>query len=428
MRSPFLLALAVLLPGMPVLAQQQPQQPVPIRPVQQTQPTRGAGTAIQSAAVWHHPTVPASSLLLVADNQIGLLAYNLDGTERGLLVPGALTGVDVREGFPAGAGTQSLVMLANASVGLLAYVIDPSTFSAQPAGIQDLSTGFSPSAVALYRSPRTQRFYVFAASAGGTLVQFELATSADAGTSTTPVRTLSVGGPVVGLAVDDALGVLYVVQQDSAIWRYGAEPDATNTRISVDTTTTSNTPGGLVRPLGGVALYKASNDRGYLLAISGGENAVRVYDRSLSAHTYRGRFSVVADGGIDAVENSRLVAVTNRGLGPLFTQGLVAVHDGVNLGGNENFKLLKWPAVAEGLNPPLIVDNAPPPTPSDGGTPDAGEDGGSGPLTPGRPPPSDGIGVDPSPDSCGCAAASLPGSVLLGLAGVLLLSRRRPRD
>jgi 3-phytase len=421
-RSSILLALAVLLPGVPVLAQQ--QQPVPIAPVQQTQPTRGAGMTIQGAAVWLHPTVPASSLLLVADNQIGLLAYNLDGSERGLLVPGALTGVDVREGFPVGTGTQSLVMLANASVGLLGYVIDPSNFSARSAGIRDISTGFAPTAVALYRSPRTQRFYAFAASAAGSLVQYDLGSSADAGT-TTPVRTLNVGGPVLSLAVDDALGALYVVQQDVGIWRYGAEPDATDSRISVDSST-ATPDGGLVRPLGGVALYTASNDRGYLLAVSGGENAVRVYDRSLSAHTYRGRFSVVADGGIDAVENSRLVVVTNRALGPLFSQGLVAVHDGANIGGNENFKLLKWPAVAEGLTPPLIVDNAPPLPPSDGGTPDAGEDGGSGPLTPGR--PGGGIGVESPSESCGCSAASLPGSVLLGLAGVLLLSRRRSRD
>jgi 3-phytase len=415
-RSPILLALAVLLPGTPGLAQQPPLQ---VAPVQETQPVRGSGALVsRGAAVWMHPTNPALSQLLVADNQTGLLSYNLDGSEQGLLVPGALTGVDVREGFPVGGGAQSLVMVANSSVGLQGYVIDPSSLQAARADVRDISTGFAPTAVALFRSPRTQRFYAFAASAGGALVQYELTEPSDAGTSATPVRTLSVGGPVVALAVDDTLSTLYVVQQDFGIWQYGAEPDAAATRFSVDVIT----GGGLVSPLGGVALYTASSNRGYLLVLSGGENAVRIYDRALFAHTFRGRFSVGADGGIDAVESSRLVTVTNRSLGPLFTQGMVAVHDGTNIGGNENFKLLKWPAIAEGFSPTLIVDNAPPEPSSDGGTPDAGMDAGP-PLIP--VPPGDGVGVDPTPSSCGCAAASLPGSVLLGLAGVLLFSRRR---
>lgn len=424
-RSRTFLALAALLTSLPALAQQALQ----VRPSVETQPVLGAGAVVQGAALWVHPTDPANSLLLVADSQSGLLVYQVDGTQRALIAEGAALGVDVQEGFQVGGISQSLVMVANQSnQGLLAYIVDPTTLNLRPAGLLPITAqGFNPNSVALYASP-TGRFYAFAGTATGVVSQFELVAQGDGGSAPSLVRTLNVGGPVVGLAVDDAQRTLYVVEQDVGIWRYGAEPDATDNRTSVDDVT----GGGLVQPLGGVTLYTASGGGGYLLAVSGGANAVRIYDRNPTAQTFRGSFVVVQDGGIDAVERPRQVVVSNRSLGTRFPLGMVAVHDSLNAAANENFKLVPWGDIATGFSPALTVDTGPGGTP-DAGTPDGGvADGGGG--SPPVGPPSGGPGeVPPGFDfgrdsSCNCSSASVPGTVLLVLAGGLLLSRRRRRS
>ncbi len=430
MRFRTLLIVAVLLAGLPARAQPSLQ----VSPTLETAQVLGSGTVVQGAALWVHPSDPASSLLLVADNQVGLLLFRTDGT---LLASqsseGVASGVDVQERVQVTGISQSLVMVANPSLqALVAYIIDPTTLGIRGAGLSPITTqGFIPNSVALYVSPTSGRFFAFAGSATGVVAQFELTGQVGAGgVQASLVRLFDVGDSVVGLAVDDAQGTLYVVEQGSGIWQYGAEPERGDARTLVD----GVNAGGLSAPLGGVALYTASGIRGYLLAVSGGESAVRIYERAPSAHTFRGSFTVVQDGGVDAVDRPRHVVVTNRSLGTRFPLGMVAVHDGTNAtGGNENFKLIPWQTIATGFATPLVVDTGNTNTPTDGGTPDAGTDGGGGgggpppnlpPTGPGGSPPP---GYNENGPNCYCSSVSVPGSVLLVLAGVLLRSRRRPR-
>ncbi|MFY0524527.1 myxosortase-dependent phytase-like phosphatase [Archangium gephyra] len=428
MRFRTLLIVAVLLAGLPARAQSSLQ----VSPTLETAQVLGSGTVVQGAALWVHPSDPASSLLLVADNQVGLLLYRTDGT---LLATqsseGVASGVDVQERVQVTGISQSLVMVANPSLqALVAYIIDPTTLGIRGAGLSPITTqGFVPNSVAMYVSPTSGRFFAFAGSATGVVAQFELTGQVGAGgVQASLVRLFDVGDSVVGLAVDDAQGTLYVVEQGSGIWQYGAEPERGDARTLVD----GVTGGGLSAPLGGVALYTASGIRGYLLAVSGGENAVRIYERAPSAHTFRGSFTVAQAGGIDPVDRPRHVVVSNQSLGTRFPLGMVAVHDGTNAtGGNENFKLIPWQTIATGFATPLVVDTGNTNTPADGGTPDAGTDGGGGGPTSGLPPTGPGgsppPGYNENGPNCYCSSVSVPGSVLLVLAGVLLLSRRRPR-
>lgn len=423
-----LLIVAVLLAGLPALA----QPSIQVSPTLETEQVFGTGPVVQGGALWVHPTDPANSLLLVADNQLGLLLYRLNGDLLSSQASeGVAAGVDVQENVHVTGISQSLVMVANPSLqALVAYIIDPTTLGVRGAGLSPITTsGFVPNSVALYVSPTSGRFFAFAGSATGVISQFEITGQVgDGGVQFNPVRTFDVGDAVVGMAVDDAQRTLYVVEQGTGIWQYGAEPDAADARTLVD----GVTGGGLSSPLGGVALYTASGVRGYLLAVSGGANTVRIYERQPNAHAFRGSFSVIQDGGIDAVDRPRHVVVTNRSQGTGFPLGVVAVHDSTNTtGGNENFKLVPWQAVATGFATPLVVDTGSPSTSTDGGTPDAGTADGGGrgtqpnvpPDFPGQMPPGE---VENGPN-CYCSSVSVPGSVLLVLAGVLLLSRRRPR-
>ncbi|HSP80790.1 MAG TPA: phytase, partial [Myxococcaceae bacterium] len=258
-RSRTFLALAVLVASLSAAA-----QPFEVRPVLETQPVIGGGSVVEGAALWVHPTDPSRSLLLVADSQVGLLTYQLEGLREEWLSGGGVLDVDVQPGFPVGGIAQQLVMVANQPLqGLVAYIVDPTTLRLRAAGLEVINVpGFVPTRVALYSSPITGAFYAFAGSATGVVRQFELTPQLDGGAVATPVRTFDVGGAVSGLAVDDALGWLYVTEQNNAIWRYGAEPAASDDRTLVEGVFS----GGLAAPLGGLSLYTASNGQGYLLA------------------------------------------------------------------------------------------------------------------------------------------------------------------
>ncbi|KFE72395.1 myxosortase-dependent phytase-like phosphatase [Hyalangium minutum] len=411
MRVSTRLVLPVFLVGFAAAA-----QPVSVQPTVETQAVVRGGSATQDTALWVNPGTPAQSLLLVADPTVGLVSFGLNGGERqALLSDGVASGVDVRDGFTLQGGTAPLVVVANGTLqALTAYVVDPLTLQLRRVDTGNLILpNFSPRSVTLYRSSVSGVLYAFTSNASGTLQQVELRPGTDGGVDGVPVRSLSVGGTIVGAVADDQQGFLFVAQQNTGILRFSAEPTANDTP-----TTVASVGAPLTAPLGGVSLYALPDGTGYLLAASEGGDQVVIYERT-PPHAVVGSFALVQNGAIDRVDAPVLVEATSRWLGPDFPGGLVAVHDEIN-DPTQNDKLVAWATVASSFSPPLSST----PVPTDGGT-DGGTGGRDGGIVGGG-----GIGDGPSypvePDSgCNCATASVPGTLLLGLAGLALLRRRR---
>lgn len=436
MRHPLFFALAAVVAGS--VASAQPTQPLQVPAQRETTPGPPAtGGLIQDVAVWVGPPGVGGAdaglgLLLTAyDNQnSGLSTFGLDGQQLEQEQDGPTVSVAVRDGFRLGQATRSLAVTANSVVGLSAYVVDgfQTTNRVQRIGSGPFvanSTVFNT--VALYRSPGTGRFFVFAGTATGSLQQFELS-GEDGGLSSTLVRpAIDVGGPITGLVADEELGFVYVVQAGEAIWRYNAEPNGGTTRVSVASLTGANR--NLSGTVNHLALYRAANAQGYLLAADTGSGTFAVLDRR--TYAFLGSFLVVAgDGGVGAAESPRALAVTALPVGAEFPEGLFVAQDSIN-GGTDNLKLLRWDAVAAAFTPPLRVDTRPvtddggTDAGSDGGT-DGGSDGGGGGGGGGRPDPGGGgLPTDSGTSGCDCTTASVPGSVLLGLLALGLSVRRR---
>jgi 3-phytase len=403
-------SLAVLLTCLSAAA-----QPRPVAATGETQPVQGFGPVVRGMALWVHPTDPKNSLLLMSDDQAGLISHRLDGGQVELL-SGAARGVDVQEGFPVGGVSQPLVMVSDGQQ-LVGYLIDTATLRLRFSGLLPASAGgVTPESVALYKSPNTGRTFAFGGSTQGTIQQFEFTSLSDGGATSAVVRTLSVPNAVAGLLVDDENRALYVAVQDEGIRRFGAEPDAGPLGALV-------IGDNLAAPLGGLALYPTAAGGGYLLAVSGGEDAIRVFNRA-PPHNHLGAVFIVGDGGVDAVTAPRHLVVSARDLGTFFPRGMVAVHDGAN-DVQENAKFVPWPAIAQAFTPPLGVNTdggADGGTAGDGGTGvDGGDGGGGGGNLPPVLPPS-----KPGEEAgCSCSAVSVPGLVVFVLAGALLRSRRR---
>jgi 3-phytase len=113
----------------------------------------------------------------------------------------------------------------------------------------------------------------------------------------------------------------------------------------------------------GLTIYYASRGTGYLIASSQGSKQFAVYERA-GANAHVMNFQIVAGNGIDGLSDTDGIDVTNFPLGSAFPEGVFVAQDGTNTGGNQNFKLVPWGAIARGASPNLAIDRTWDPRPS----------------------------------------------------------------
>jgi 3-phytase len=278
--------------------------------------------------------------------------YNLDGS----LIPGAgiagarMNNADVRYGFPMGGQDVDIVAATNrTSDSIDFFTIDPNTRSLAAAGSIDVgaTSGLAddfddPYGIALYRSPRTGSFYAFISekSGDGLIGQFEL-TAASGQIGGSLVRTWKADDGrgthlTEGLVVDDHNEHLFVGEETTAIYRYGAEPtDGTTPADRVTVDTMEKLGGHLVADVEGLALFQTISGAGYLLASSQGNSEFAIYDRQSLA--YLGSFDLRAVSGF--VNRADGIDVLSTGLGSHFPSGIfVAQHD-------DQYALTSWDEV-----------------------------------------------------------------------------------
>ena len=349
----------VLLALMATGCTQQPAQPagvpvstVPLRavaPLLETIPVDSAGDAADDPAIWVHPEDPTQSLVIGTDKQKGLNVYDLEGRLLQTLPDGRMNNVDLRDGFVINGRRMALIAASNRTDRTIAlYLLDPGTRRLTRAG-DPVPTGFvEPYGLCMYTS-RDGEYFVFVNDSGtGQFRQWHI--RADGGVvSARRVRAFRVGSQAEGCVADDESGALYVAEEDVALWRYGADPDAGNTRRAIDRVGGAS---GLTADLEGVSIWQGRDGRGYIVQSNQGANRYAIYRRD-GANAYVGSFELVdrPAAGIDGVSETDGLAVASDPLGAQFPDGLLVVQDGRNLpaGQNQNFKFVSWRDVAGAL-------------------------------------------------------------------------------
>jgi hypothetical protein len=115
--------------------------------------------------------------------------------------------------------------------------------------------------------------------------------------------------------------------------------------------------GHLAADVEGLTIYQTRDHGGYLIASSQGDDTFVVYRRE-PPNAYLLTFEIAAGNGIDGVTSTDGIDVANLGLGDSFPGGLFVAQDNANPGGNQNFKLVSWDAIARTAIPRLITDPA----------------------------------------------------------------------
>ena len=389
-RSGYLALSMLSLPVFPTMA----AAPFPVLPVLETPQTLDTDEPVPAGvlqgdsddpAIWVHPTIPAASLVLATLKNGGLAVFDLQGQLRQLFAPaeyGAFryNNVDLIYNFKLrNVRADIAVATDRANDTLVVFRINPITRTltditspSMPGSIFGLDDGTHTAyGVATYTSPLSGKNYAYVAQrAGKFLAQLELTDDGTGKVTATTIRQLELPVPsgdpedsqAEGMVVDRFLGRLYVGMEDFGVLRFNAEPDGGPAFVDV-----LAVDDDLVQAdVEGLTIYYGPGDTGYLLVSSQGNNTFIVLDRLSNA--YLGSFTVVANGGVDSVEESDGADVINLPLGPAFPGGLLVVQDGDNEprvlveddGELENiatsFKFVPWQSVAGAFPSPLVVD------------------------------------------------------------------------
>ena len=178
----------------------------------------------------------------------------------------------------------------------------------QPTDLDD------PYGLCMYRSATSGKTYVFINSGEGPLNQWELVDAGNGRVRAELVRELMFETQTEGCVADDAAGVLFINEEDVALWKLSAEPDGGTARIAI--ARVGDNP-AIKDDLEGIGMYELDGGRGYLVLSSQGNDTYAVYRRE-GEHAYVGSFAVVADGarGIDGISETDGLDVSSRNLGP----------------------------------------------------------------------------------------------------------------
>jgi 3-phytase len=285
-------------------------------------------------SIWVDPTDPARSLLIVTDKKHGLRVHDLDGRVLHEHADGDMNNVDLRG---------DVVAASNRSDdSIVVYRVD--------AAAHDLiRLGAVPTGVIVYGlclHEHAGGLDAIVTTKDGEVVQLAL-TLTDTSVTAVEARRVQLGSQLEGCVADDALGRLYVGEEDVGVWTLPAEASAPAAPVMLDAVGA----GHLVADVEGMTIFQEDAATGYLLVSSQGDSAYAVYRRE-PPNAYVGRFRITA-GPLDAASETDGIDVTSASLGPAFPDGLFVVQDDKNEGFSKNFKLVRWGDIASAFTPPL---------------------------------------------------------------------------
>jgi len=306
----------------------------------ETEPVSTGGDSADDPALWVNPSDPQQSLVIGTNKKRGLAVYDLSGKEIQFLADGEINNVDSRDDFPLDGEKVPLVTASNRSNNSIAvYRINVETRRLENVAAGVIKTNEAYGAC-MYRSSKSGKFYYFGTSKHGVVEQYELFDAGQGAVNAKKVRQINVGSQVEGCVADDELGYLYVGEENVAIWKYNAEPDAGLERTKVD----GVGGGNLVADIEGLTLAYGAGGNGYLIASSQGNDTFAVYRRE-GSNAFVKSFRIVAGGKIDRVTNTDGIHATTANLGPLFPNGVFIAQDGTDDSGKQNFKLVPWQSI-----------------------------------------------------------------------------------
>ncbi|KAM0404187.1 hypothetical protein ACHAPZ_001866 [Fusarium culmorum] len=303
-----------------------------IEPTYETESRPGDG---DDPAIWISPEGPEKSRIVTtmkSGKEAGLGVFDLKGNLVQTFAAGEPNNVDMIYGFKAGDRKVDLAFAAcRADDTLCLFEMLPNgTLIDIPGGSHPVVEDYKVYGSCTYHSPKTGKQYLFVNEKSARYLQYELTSTSDGELQTKLVREFQggSGGQVEGCVTDEENGWIFLGEEPSALWRYGAEPESKDEGVVIGKVG----DGKLYGDVEGVTLvYGSKADEGYILVSCQGVSAYNVYRRA-EPHEYVTTFTLVesSDGKIDPVSNTDGITAVGTALSKDFPHGLVVVHDDAN--------------------------------------------------------------------------------------------------
>ncbi|NVO25299.1 phytase [Donghicola mangrovi] len=343
MKSNALLLLAALLPA--PLAAEVPQIMVQARA--ESAPIDGDA---DDPAIWVNPSDPMKSLVLGTDKTKGLYVFDLAGQQVDFLPDGKLNNVDIRPfrlmgedvwlASAAERGAEKLVFWIIRADGSITHA-SPFAFDGVPADMADGVENIYGSA--LMRDPETGRVSALVNYKSGHVIQWDV-TEQNGELALTYLRTLQVPSQPEGMVSDDRTGLIYVGEEDAAIWQFPAWPEGGDTGKTIANVPSDCFPRDDIE---GLSIYDGAEGH-YLVASSQGIHRAAIFDLSDAQTPCVGLVGVEA-GEIDGVTETDGLDVTAAPLGPNYPAGMLVMMDDQNEMFTTGFKYMSFADVLAGL-------------------------------------------------------------------------------
>lgn len=321
----------------------------------ETQPVSVAHDAADDPCIWINKLDSSRSLIIGTNKKEGLEVYNMRGQLVQNFPVGRLNNVDIRYNVPFGGDTVDVIVATNRTHNSLSvFTINQQFMHVKNVSNTDLMSqveevyGF-----ALGKSVSTHQLFAFVVGKDGTFEQWEL--NGETGKFTGEiVRTHKFNTICEGIVADDFNQKVFVAEENVGIWKMDMAPKATQKPTQIAEVNKVE----LMDDLEGMAIYYADSTTGYLLASVQGSNSYAIFERQ-TPHQYLGSFTVTDSNGIDGVQETDGLDVTNQAVMG-FPNGLFIAQDGFNMNNgtlvNQNFKLVDWQQIANAFTPALKVN------------------------------------------------------------------------
>ncbi|GIF26994.1 3-phytase [Actinoplanes tereljensis] len=355
----------------------------------------GGDADADDPAIWINRADRAKSRVIGTAKNGGLRVYDLAGREVQSIAPpadGRFNNVDLVTGFRLGGRTADLAVVTDRGLDQLRiYRIEstgrltdvtaagaPLLFSKDQDEVATQATGYGLAAYGRYAvvsRRHSTRLGIFRLEERGGRVTYRNTDLLDLpkqfrlpnGETWAPCAEPGEDPQIEGMVVDAAAGVLYVAQEDVALWRIRLDRDrfvgvprvvervaeygvpATYDPATEECVAGDDDPGfgGRIHAdVEGATIYPTGKKDGYLIVSSQGDSRFYVYDRGTNRPL--SSFRVVDGPRADGVQHSDGAAATSEAL-PGYPQGLLVLHDGENTPDDgrvsTDFKYVDWRAL-----------------------------------------------------------------------------------
>jgi len=290
-------------------------------------------------AIWADRSDPSSSLLICNDKSSfgALYAFDLNGKQ---------VSRSIRLNRPVGVSIRNDIRMKNGEVmdvvgcgvrgtnEIKIFKIDPETrelidvthHGGIPSGFSDKTYGFC-----LYKRKSDGQLFAFVSSKHtANIHQIQLEDDGLGKFKGTLVRKFGINHQrsyVEGMVADDEYGYYYAADERHAILKFHADP-----AVKKDPFIRAfGLADGIKGDREGLALYKKSNGKGYLIVSSQGDSSFKIYERT-------GNNKFVKSIHAEGVTKTDGIGVTALKIPPLYPTGVFAAHND----SNNNYVIFDW--------------------------------------------------------------------------------------